>query len=145
MSIFTKILILLSKIWIFKKHFSDELFKQKAIEIGDRLMPAIEKSKTNVPFSDVNLKSLSAQQPAWGSQSSTSEVTTIQMEFGQLSYLTGNEKYENAVYKVSKHISELKTGKMDGLVPLWIDPISGSFQGKSSQTYTMGARTDRYF
>ena len=128
---------------IFKFTFSDELFKTKAIEIGDRLMPAIVKSKTHVPYSDVNLRSLQAQQPAWGSSSSTSEVTTIQMEFGALSYLTGDGKYEDAVYQVSKHISELTEGKMDGLVPLWIDPISGTFNSKNAQTYTMGARTDR--
>ena len=45
----------------------------KAIDIGDRLMPAIEKSKSAVPFSDVDLRSHQAQVPSWGSSSSTSE------------------------------------------------------------------------
>ena len=60
---------------------SDDLFKEKAIEIGDRLLPAITESKSSVPFSDVNLKKRQAHSPRWGSSSSTSEVTTIQMEF----------------------------------------------------------------
>lgn len=124
---------------------NDELFKEKAIDIGDRLMPAIEKSKTDVPYSDVNLRSRQAQQPAWGSSSSTSEVTTIQMEFGQLSYLTGDRRYEDAVYKVSQHVSALQGGKKDGLVPLWIDPITGKFNMKTTVTYTLGARTDSYY
>ena len=123
--------------------YSDELFKEKAVDIGDRLMPAIEKSKTDVPYSDVNLRSRQAQQPSWGSSSSTSEVTTIQMEFGQLSYLTGDKRYEDAVYKVSQHVSALQDGKKDGLVPLWIDPITGKFDLKTTVTYTLGARTDR--
>ena len=115
----------------------------KAIDIGDRLMPAIEKSKSAVPFSDVDLRSHQAQVPSWGSSSSTSEVTTIQMEFGALSYLTGDQRYDDAVYKVSKHVSQLVEGKKDGLVPLWIDPHSGKFGKRGSETYTMGARTDR--
>jgi hypothetical protein len=105
-------------------------------------MPAIVKSATNVPYSDINLRTKVAAVPAWGSSSSTSEVTTIQMEFGALSYLTGDSKYEDAVYRVSKHVSELQEGKLDGLVPLWIDPKTGKF-ARSGGTYTMGARTDR--
>ena len=66
---------------IFKRVPSDDLFKEKAIEIGDRLLPAITASKSSVPYSDVNLKKRQAHSPRWGSSSSTSEVTTIQMEF----------------------------------------------------------------
>ena len=66
---------------IYKRVPSDDLFKEKAIEIGDRLLPAITASKSSVPYSDVNLKKRQAHSPRWGSSSSTSEVTTIQMEF----------------------------------------------------------------
>ena len=62
------------------------------IDLGDRLLPAFS-SKSAVPFSDVNLKSGRAHAPGWGPDSSTSEVTTIQLEFRELSRVTGDEKY----------------------------------------------------
>ena len=62
------------------------------IELGDRLLPAF-KSGSPVPYSDVNLKTGSAHAPRWGPDSSTSEVTTIQLEFRDLSRLTGDPKY----------------------------------------------------
>lgn len=123
---------------------NDDLFKEKAIEIGDRLLPAITASKSSVPYSDVNLKKRQAHSPRWGSSSSTSEVTTIQMEFSDLSFLTGDSKYEDYVYNVSKHISKLP-GKLDGLVPMWISPESGQFNSKAGSTITLGARTDSYY
>lgn len=122
----------------------DELFKEKALDIGDRLLPAITSSKSSVPYSDINLRTRVAKQPAWGSSSSTSEVTTIQMEFGALSYISGDRHWDDAVRSVSRHISRLTAGKLDGLVPLWIDPKSGEFS-KNGITYTMGARTDSYY
>ena len=62
-------------------------------ELGDRLMPAF-KSGSPVPYSDVNLRDHTAHAPRWGPDSSTSEVTTIQLEFIDLSRLTGDPKYE---------------------------------------------------
>ena len=60
-----------------------------------------------------------------------------------LSSITGDKKYEDYVYNVSKHISKL-SGKLDGLVPMWISPTNGNFNVKtSSNTITLGARTDR--
>ena len=63
------------------------------VELGDRLLPCF-KTPSNVPYSDVNLKTGRAHPPKWGPDSSTSEVTTIQMEFRELSRVTGDDKYE---------------------------------------------------
>jgi len=89
------------------------------------------------------LKKKQAHTPRWGSASSTSEVTTIQIEFSDLTFITGDKKYEEYVYNVSKHISRLG-GKLDGLVPMWISPTNGNFNVKAGNTITLGARTDRY-
>lgn len=51
-------------------------------------------SKSGVPYSDVNLKSRIPHPPRWGPDSSTAEVTTIQLEFIDLSRATGDPKYE---------------------------------------------------
>lgn len=67
--------------------------------LGERMMPAFLTS-SGVPFSDVNLGTKTAHSPKWGPDSSTSEVTSIQLEFRDLSRSTGDPKYE-----VIKHLT----------------------------------------
>lgn len=62
-------------------------------DLGDRLLPCFN-SPSRVPFSDVNLQTGHAHAPRWGPDSSTSEVTTIQIEFRDLSMVTGDPKYK---------------------------------------------------
>jgi mannosyl-oligosaccharide alpha-1,2-mannosidase len=82
---------LLSTYWLTGK---DTLFLDKARDLGDRLMFAFNQ-KSGVPFSDVNIGTHNAHKPRWGPDSSTSEVTTIQLEFRELSRATGDPKYDN--------------------------------------------------
>ena len=63
------------------------------VELGDRLLPCFN-SKSSIPFSDINLYTGHAHAPEWGPDSSVSEVSTIQMEFRDLTMLTGNQKYQ---------------------------------------------------
>ena len=62
-------------------------------ELGDRLLPCF-KSTSGIPFSDVNLLTGHAHAPEWGPDSSVSEVSTIQMEFRDLTQLTDDHKYQ---------------------------------------------------
>lgn len=55
-----------------------------------------------------------------------SEVTNVQFEFRELSRLTGDEKFQEVVMKVTKYIHSLP-GKNDGLVPIFIYTNSGFF------------------
>jgi len=122
-------------------HLSDEkIFLDKATELGDRMMGAFD-SISGIPFSDVNLQSRSGHAPKWSPDSSTSEVTTIQLEFRDLSRLTGNSKYEDAISKVSSLVHKLE--KDLGLVPIFINANTGKF--RSHSTITMGARGDSYY
>lgn len=57
-------------------------------------MPAFN-SPSGIPYSDVNLGKMSAHSPQWSPDSSTSEVTTIQLEFRDLSRCTKNPAFEN--------------------------------------------------
>lgn len=57
------------------------------------MMPAFSTS-SGVPYSDVNLGTKTAHGPKWGPDSSTSEVTSIQLEFRDLSRSTGDPKFE---------------------------------------------------
>lgn len=63
------------------------------VDLGDRMMPAFS-TRSGVPYSDVNLGTRSAHSPKWGPDSSTSEVTSIQLEFRDLSRSTGQPKFE---------------------------------------------------
>ncbi|CAH1785249.1 unnamed protein product [Owenia fusiformis] len=118
----------------------DTVFLNKAIDLGDRLLPCFDK-RSGVPFSDVNLKSGYAHAPKWGPDSSTSEVTTIQLEFKDLSRITGDHKYEEATDSVAQHVHELP--KKDGLVPYFINANTGRF--RQGGTLTFGARADSYY
>jgi hypothetical protein len=118
----------------------DKMFLNKAVDLADRLLPSFD-SESGVPYSDVNLFTRKAHAPKWSPDSSTSEVTTIQLEFRDLSRATGNLKYENAVSKVSLHVHNLE--KKDGLVPIFINANTGQF--RSYATITLGARGDSYY
>jgi hypothetical protein len=62
---------------------------------------------------------MKAHAPKWSPDSSTSEVTTIQLEFRDLSRVSNDPSYELAVAKVSEKVHELP--KTDGLVPIFIN------------------------
>lgn len=119
---------------------NDKMFLDKAIDLGDRMMGAFD-SISGVPFSDVNLLSRTGHSPRWSPDSSTSEVTTIQLEFRDLSRVSGNVKYEDAVSRVSELVHGLE--KDMGLVPIFINANTGKFRQYS--TVTMGARGDSYY
>ncbi|XP_055988953.1 endoplasmic reticulum mannosyl-oligosaccharide 1,2-alpha-mannosidase [Sorex fumeus] len=119
----------------------DPLFLQKAEDLGDRLMPAF-KTPSNIPYSDVNLGTGVAHPPVWTSDSTVAEVTSIQLEFRELSRLTGNSKYQEAAEKVTRHVHTL-AGKKDGLVPMFINTHSGLFTHLG--VFTLGARADSYY
>lgn len=65
-------------------------------DIGSRLMPAFN-TPSKIPFSDVNLGRGTAHPPRWTSDSTVAEVTSIQLEFRELSRLTGEEKFKVSV------------------------------------------------
>ena len=104
------------------------------------MLPAFA-SRSGIPFSDVNLGTKSAHSPKWGPDSSTSEVTSIQLEFRDLSRSCNDPRFEDAASKVSEHIHQQE--KYDGLVPIFINPNTGMFREYS--TITLGARGDSYY
>ncbi|KAE9535087.1 hypothetical protein AGLY_008379 [Aphis glycines] len=119
----------------------DSLFLDKALDIGSRLMPCFTKSPSPIPYSDVNLISHMAHSPKWSPDSSTAEVSTIQLEFRDLSRSTGTQNFENVAFKVSEHIHTLE--KPNGLVPIYINPNTGKFHRGSE--IKIGARGDSYY
>ncbi|XP_059406788.1 endoplasmic reticulum mannosyl-oligosaccharide 1,2-alpha-mannosidase-like [Carassius carassius] len=119
----------------------DPLFLEKAKDIGSRLMPAFN-TASKIPYSDVNIGKGTAHPPQWTSDSTVAEVTSIQLEFRELSRLTGDPKYKLAVMEVMKQVHKLD-GKQDGLVPMFINTNNGLFTHQG--IYTLGARADSYY
>ncbi|KAL4609386.1 endoplasmic reticulum mannosyl-oligosaccharide 1,2-alpha-mannosidase-like [Arapaima gigas] len=119
----------------------DDLFLNKAKDVGSRLMPAFS-TPSKVPYSDVNIGKGLAHPPRWTSDSTVAEVTSIQLEFRELSRLTQNPQYQKAVEEVMKIVHRLD-GKHDGLVPLFINTNSGQFTHLG--VFTLGARADSYY
>ncbi len=122
-------------------HLSEErVFLEKAKDLGDRLLGAFG-SSSGIPYSDVNLKTSRGHAPKWSVDSSTSEVSTIQLEFRDLSRETGNHVYEDKAEAVSRILHDLP--KNSGLVPIFVNANTGRF--RASSTVTMGARGDSYY
>nr|XP_057908316.1 endoplasmic reticulum mannosyl-oligosaccharide 1,2-alpha-mannosidase isoform X1 [Doryrhamphus excisus] len=119
----------------------DQLFLKKAKDLGSRLMPAF-KTPSKIPFSDVNIGKGTAHPPRWTSDSSMAEVTSIQLEFRELSRLTQDPVYKEVVDEVMKKVHKLP-GKHDGLIPMFINTNSGQFSHRG--IYTLGARADSYY
>lgn len=93
------------------------IYLENARALADRLLTAFTSSPTAIPFSDVVLRDPSAHNAPDG-VSSTSEVSTVQLEFTYLSFLTGDPKYSIESMKVLEHMKTLP--KVEGLVPIYI-------------------------
>ncbi|XP_073816787.1 alpha-Mannosidase class I b isoform X2 [Musca autumnalis] len=119
---------------------ADKVFLKKSIELGNRLLPCFL-SPSGIPYSDVNLAALSAHAPKWSPDSSTSEVTTIQLEFRDLSRLTNVSLYESVAHRVNEKVHALE--KNNGLVPIFINANTGTFRNYA--TISLGARGDSYY
>ncbi|ETN69272.1 glycosyl hydrolase family 47 [Necator americanus] len=121
----------------------DRMFIAKAEDLGKRLIVGFTSSKSAVPLSDVNLKTRKAKTPPWSSESSLSEVTSLQLEFRDLSRVTGKSVYEQISFKVSTHIHDIGCGENEGLCDMYLNSNTGKF--RSGTTITFGARADSYY
>ncbi|KAF9621641.1 hypothetical protein IFM89_025373 [Coptis chinensis] len=110
-----------------------------AKNLADRLLSAFTASPTSIPFSDVVLRDSSGH-PAPDGLSSTAEVSSVQLEFNYLSSVSNDSKYGVEAMKVFEHIRSLP--KVEGLVPIYINPQSGEFSG---QNIRLGSRGDSYY
>lgn len=82
--------------------YKNELL-ELAQDLGDRLMPAFD-NPSGLPYPRVNLRTgvLSSEIK----EACSAGAATLILEFGTLSRLTGNPKYEEAAKKVQRQISQ---------------------------------------
>ncbi|KAJ2635924.1 mannosyl-oligosaccharide alpha-1,2-mannosidase [Coemansia sp. RSA 1286] len=115
---------------------SDQGILDLAVELGSRLAKSFNTS-TGIPPETAILRS---DGMAYAYMSSTAEVATLQLEFRYLSKLTGNRKFREQVDKIMQVI--FKASKFDGLVPIYINAMTGNFTGDEIR---LGSRGDSYY
>jgi len=119
----------------------DEMFKTKAKDIADRLLPAFN-TPTGIPKATVNLVTGAAHNWGWasGGCSILSELGTMQLEFEYMSHVTGDPKYAEKVDKVMDLV--INKPKDEGLYPNYIHPDSGQW---GSNDISIGALGDSFY
>ncbi|KAI5857878.1 glycoside hydrolase [Tricharina praecox] len=106
-----------------------DMYLEKAAGLADRLMGAFD-SPSGIPYASVNLHSSQGiQSHTDGGASSTAEATTLQLEMKYLAKLTGEAMYWEKAEK-------------EGLVPIFINAVTGKFHGSEIR---MGSRGDSYY
>ena len=118
------------------------VFLYRAVDVGERLIHCFDSPSQMVPFSDVNLKTRIPKSPEWTPDSSLSEVSTMQLEFRDLSQLTHDSKYEEISFKTTEYLRQLVENRRDPLLPMYINPNNGCL---THSTITLGARADSYY
>ncbi|CAM9566441.1 unnamed protein product [Pylaiella littoralis] len=113
----------------------DEVFKTKAKELGDKLLPAFD-TKSGIPTARVSFKTGRNS----GTKSVLAEIGTLQVEFRYLSKITGDSKYADKANKVFDLMYEVKTNQ--GLFPIHFSPSSGNPIGSQ---VTFGALGDSFY
>ncbi|KAG0461466.1 hypothetical protein HPP92_021763 [Vanilla planifolia] len=128
-----------SGVYVNLKGLNRDVFLETAKNLANHLLFAFTSSPTAIPFSDVVLKENSAH-PAPDGLSSTAEVSSLQLEFNYLSKLSNDPRYGLKAMKVLEHIKALP--KVEGLVPIYISPHTGQFNGENIR---LGSRGDSYY
>lgn len=118
----------------------DDLYLDRATDLANRIIGAFD-SESGLPYASVNLHtSKGIKSHTDRGASSTAEVSTLQLEFKYLSKLTGEPLYWEKVEKVMEVLDSNRP--RDGLVPIYVNPDTGKYQG---QNIRLGSRGDSYY
>ncbi|XP_022055669.2 mannosyl-oligosaccharide 1,2-alpha-mannosidase IA isoform X2 [Acanthochromis polyacanthus] len=104
----------------------EELFKNKAMELGEKLLPAFN-TPTGIPRGVINLGSGTSWSWGWASAGSSilAEFGTLHLEFVHLTELSNNPIYTEKVMNIRKLLNKIE--KPHGLYPNFLSPVSGNW------------------
>ncbi|XP_017410392.1 mannosyl-oligosaccharide 1,2-alpha-mannosidase MNS1 isoform X2 [Vigna angularis] len=118
----------------------DKVFLEKAREIADKLLPAWN-TASGIPYNRINLAFGNTNNPAWARGNSIlADSGSEQLEFIALSQRTKDPKYQEKAEKVIKGLH--KDFPDDGLLPIYLNPLTGTQTGGS---VTFGAMGDSFY
>ncbi|XP_077193763.1 mannosyl-oligosaccharide 1,2-alpha-mannosidase IC [Paroedura picta] len=104
----------------------EEVFKSKALELGEKLLPAFN-TPTGIPRGVINLGSGMSWSWGWASAGSSilAEFGSLHLEFLHLSELSGNAAYAEKVMNIRKVLNRIE--KPQGLYPNFLSPVTGNW------------------
>ncbi|XP_068015147.1 mannosyl-oligosaccharide 1,2-alpha-mannosidase IC [Melanerpes formicivorus] len=104
----------------------EEVFKSKALELGEKLLPAFN-TPTGIPRGVINLGSGMSWSWGWASAGSSilAEFGTLHLEFLHLSELSGNPVFADKVMNIRKVLNRVE--KPQGLYPNFLSPVTGNW------------------
>ncbi|XP_014508082.2 mannosyl-oligosaccharide 1,2-alpha-mannosidase MNS1 isoform X2 [Vigna radiata var. radiata] len=118
----------------------DKVFLEKAREIADKLLPAWN-TPSGIPYNRLNLAFGNTNNPGWARGNSIlADSGSEQLEFIALSQRTKDPKYQEKAEKVIKGLH--KSFPDDGLLPIYLNPLTGTQTGGS---VTFGAMGDSFY
>ncbi|XP_074660348.1 mannosyl-oligosaccharide 1,2-alpha-mannosidase IA-like [Tubulanus polymorphus] len=119
----------------------DEIYKGKAIEVADKLLPAFN-TPTGIPYSTINLQSGNGRNWGWasGGCSILAEFGTLHLEFAYLTEITGNPIYLQKVMRIREVLKQLD--KPYGLYPNYLNPKTGRW---GQHFFSIGALGDSFY
>uniref|UniRef100_A0A8C0V9U9 alpha-1,2-Mannosidase n=1 Tax=Cyanistes caeruleus TaxID=156563 RepID=A0A8C0V9U9_CYACU len=115
-----------AKQWVEKSFDLNVVFKSKALELGEKLLPAFN-TPTGIPRGVINLGSGMSWSWGWASAGSSilAEFGTLHLEFLHLSELSGNPVFAEKVMNIRRVLSRVE--KPQGLYPNFLSPVTGSW------------------
>eukprot|EP00118_Oscarella_pearsei_P025969 m.309134 g.309134 ORF g.309134 m.309134 type:complete len:598 (+) comp45568_c0_seq1:60-1853(+) len=119
----------------------DEIFKQKAKEFGDKLLPAFN-TPTGIPYGLISFRTGVGRNWGWasGGCSILAEFGTLHLEFVYLSEVTGDPVYAEKVKKIRTVLKQMD--KPNGLYPIYLHPRTGRW---GQQHLSLGAMGDSFY
>ncbi|XP_061361554.1 mannosyl-oligosaccharide 1,2-alpha-mannosidase MNS1-like isoform X1 [Gastrolobium bilobum] len=118
----------------------DKVFLEKARDLADKLLPAWD-TPSGIPFNRINLAYGNTSNPRWTRGNSIlADSGSEQLEFIALSQRTKDPKYHQKAEKVIKELQ--RTFPEDGLLPIYLNPLTGT---KSAGSITFGAMGDSFY
>ncbi|XP_063532966.1 mannosyl-oligosaccharide alpha-1,2-mannosidase IA-like isoform X2 [Cydia strobilella] len=118
----------------------DSIFKDKAVEIADALLPAFE-TPTGLPYALINPSTKASRQYHWaGPNSILSEIGTLDLEFKYLSDITGKDVYRKKVERIRDVLNNIE--KPSGLYPNFVNPRTGQW---GQRHMSLGALGDSFY
>ncbi|XP_038613937.1 LOW QUALITY PROTEIN: mannosyl-oligosaccharide 1,2-alpha-mannosidase IC [Tachyglossus aculeatus] len=103
-----------------------EIFRTKAIELGEKLLPAFN-TPTGIPRGVINLGSGLSWSWGWASAGSSilAEFGSLHLEFIHLTELSGNPLFTEKVKTIRQVLNRIE--KPHGLYPNFLSPATGSW------------------
>ncbi|KAL3149734.1 hypothetical protein ABBQ38_013560 [Trebouxia sp. C0009 RCD-2024] len=124
---------------LMQKPYQEQLLTQ-ATDLGDRLLATFDASPTDIPYAWVNLRHGMGPEELAVQETNTAAVGSYTLEFGLLSRLTGDPKYEEAAVAALAQLWSMRS-PLD-LVGTSIDAARGRWNNRLGGT---GAGADSFY